>query len=98
MAAMTSLYRSHDGIARAGPGVRCRMRPMRLRPFVAALALGACSSFGAVYPPRPPATPGPPIADPAPSRVVAHVAMTRTGLQSALDDAIPKKGEGSFSL
>lgn len=38
------------------------------------------------------------MADPAPSRVVAHVAVTGAGLKSALDDAVPKKGDGAFTL
>lgn len=57
-----------------------------------------CSTFGAVYPPRPPATPGAPVADPSPSRIVAHLAITNGGLRAAMDDAIPRKGDGSFAL
>ena len=57
-----------------------------------------CSTFGAVYPPRPPGTPGAPVADPSPSRVVAHITVTSGGLRSAMDDAIPKQGDGSFML
>ena len=64
----------------------------------AALIVVGCSTFGPVYPPRPPASSGAPIADPAPSRIVAHVAVTGAGLKSTLDDAIPKKGEGTFQL
>ena len=63
-----------------------------------ALLLGGCSTFGAVYPPRPPGTPGAPVADPTPARVVAHVAVTGAGLKSSLDEGVPKKGEGSFPL
>ena len=73
--------------------------PVLSRCFaMGALVLAACSSFGAVYPPRPPATPGAPVADPSPSRVVAHITITGAGLKSALDEAVPKKGEGAFSL
>jgi hypothetical protein len=69
------------------------------RPSVVLLGLlVACSSFGAVYPPRPPAAPGAPVADPSPSRVVAHVAVTSGALKSALDEAIPRTGGGSFTL
>ena len=64
----------------------------------ALVATAGCSTFGAVYPPRPPATPGAPVADPTPSRVVAHIAVTSSGLRAAMDDAIPKKGDGSFPL
>ena len=64
----------------------------------AGLTVVGCSTFGPVYPPRPPASSGAPIADPSPSRIVAHVAVTGAGLKSTLDDAIPKKGEGTFQL
>jgi hypothetical protein len=58
----------------------------------------ACSRFGAVYPPRPPASPAPPLAEPPPSRIVAHVSVTSAALASALDDAVPKSGEGDVTL
>jgi hypothetical protein len=75
------------------------MRGLLTAAIVAAAALlGGCSTFGAVYPPRPPATPGAPVADPMPSRVVAHIAVTSGGLRSQMDDAIPKKGDGAFTL
>ncbi len=64
----------------------------------ALLTLAACSTFGAVYPPRPPASPGLPVADPTPSRIVAHVTVTSAGLRSALDGAIPKAQDGQFAL
>src|SRR6187399_1144398 len=63
-----------------------------------ALLLSACSTFGAVYPPRPPGTPGAPVADPTPSRIVAHVTVTNGGLRGAIDDAVPRRGDGSFPL
>ena len=62
------------------------------------LALSACTSFGAVYPPRPPGSPGAPVADPTPSRVVAHVSVTSAGLKSSLDESVTKKGDGAFAL
>src|SRR5580658_11293311 len=58
----------------------------------------SCGSFGAVYPPRPAATPGAPVADPTPARVVAHVSVTSEALRGALDEAIPKSGEGEVAL
>ena len=71
----------------------------RLLRFAAVAALvAACSQFGAVYPPRPPATPGLPVADPTPSRIVAHLTVTANGLRAAIDDAIPKTGDGQFAL
>jgi len=60
--------------------------------------LTGCSRFGAVYPPRPSEIPGPPAADPAPSRLVVHVSVTHDGLQKALDDAVPQTGEGEFAF
>ena len=57
-----------------------------------------CSRFGAVYPPRPPASPAPPVADPAPSRIVAHLSVTSAALASALDDTVPKSGDGDVTL
>ncbi len=70
-----------------------------LTASLAALALlFACSRFGPVYPPRPSPSSGPPVADPEPARLVAHIAMTKDALVSALDDAAPKSGEGTFPL
>ncbi len=63
-----------------------------------ACLVAACSTFGAVYPPRPPTTPGLPVADPTPSRIVAHVTVTSAGLKSALESAIPKSQDGQFPL
>jgi hypothetical protein len=58
----------------------------------------ACSRFGAVYPPRPPAAPGPPFADPVPARLVVHLSVSSGALRDALEDSVPKSGEGSFEL
>ncbi len=66
--------------------------------LVASLVPGCGGSFTALYPPRPPATPGEPIADPAPSKVVLHTTITAKAMESALDDALPKTGEGTFSM
>ena len=65
---------------------------------LSAVVLSSCGSFGAVYPPRPPSTPGAPVADPAPARVVAHITVTGAGLKAALDEGVPKNGEGTFPL
>lgn len=63
-----------------------------------ALAIEACgaSRFGALYPPRPTGAPASPIADPAPSKVTAHVRMTSAALREALHTAVPASGEGTF--
>ncbi len=72
---------------------------MRLaRTAILALILGACTRFGAVYPPRPSASPSAPVADPAPARVVAHVSVSSGALRAALDDAVPRSAEGDFAL
>ena len=62
------------------------------------LPFAGCGRFGAVYPPRPAAVPGPPAADPAPSRIVVHVSVTHEGLEKALDAAVPRTGEGEVAL
>ncbi len=88
-----------------------RLDPMRMLrstvparaslPFIAclvALALAGCSRFGAVYPARPPASSAFASADPTPARIVAHVSVTRVALGSALDEAVPRTGDGDFAL
>ncbi len=65
---------------------------------LAVVSVSACSRFGAVYPPRPPTTAGAPVADPTPSRIVAHVAVTSGALSSALEEAVPKSADGTFAL
>jgi hypothetical protein len=68
-----------------------------LFPSLAIFALVvACSRFGPVYPPRPSPSVGAPLADPAPSRVVVHLAMASGALSAALEDAAPRTGDGTF--
>jgi hypothetical protein len=57
-----------------------------------------CASLTPLYPPRPPATPGEPIADPTPSRVVVHATITGPALRKALDSKLPATGEGTVPL
>jgi hypothetical protein len=71
---------------------------MRKTLLVVTFGLCACGRFGAVYPPRPPAVPGMPVADPAPARVVAHVSVTSNALRATLDEAVPKLGQGEVAL
>ncbi len=73
---------------------------MRCGSFVLALLIlgAACSRFGPVYPPRPSPSLGPPLAEPAPSRVVVHLAIASSALRAALEDAAPRTGEGTFPL
>jgi len=76
------------------------MRPTALALVLASSCLlaPACSRFGPLYPPRPNPSEGPPLADPEPARVVVHVAVTGKALQAAVDDGVPKTGEGTFPL
>jgi hypothetical protein len=62
-----------------------------------AVATAGCG-FAPVYPPRPPTSGGDPIADPSPSRVVVHTSVSSKAIGRALDDAIPKDGQGTFPL
>lgn len=66
--------------------------------WLALLSFSACSRFGPVYPSRPAARPSPPLADPAPSRVTAHLSVTGAELRNALEGLIPTTGNGSFPL
>lgn len=67
--------------------------------LLAAVTISAgCGSATPVYPPRPPATPGEPVADPVPSRVVVHATITGTALQRELENAVPRTGEGTFPM
>lgn len=70
----------------------------RLVLAAASAALLSCSSFGAVYPPRPERSVAAPVADVVPSRVVAHVSVTGEGLRGAVDAAVPPSGDGAFTL
>lgn len=71
---------------------------LRIGGLAAALLAGPMGCSEALYPPRPPTIPGPPIADPAPSKVVMHVALTGPGLSQLLDSTVPESGEGLFTF
>ncbi len=77
---------------------------LRASPFLLfsllslSLTAPACSRFGAVYPPRPAPADAPPVADPAPSKMVAHLTITGDGLRSALEDNVPKTGDGTVHV
>ncbi|HEX3770784.1 MAG TPA: DUF4403 family protein [Polyangiaceae bacterium] len=60
-----------------------------------AAAIAACSRFGPVYPSRPNPSEGPALADPAPARVVAHIAISSAALRDAIEGAVPKTGDGT---
>lgn len=71
--------------------------PVR-RLALLALLVTACSRFGPVYPPRPSPSEGAPVADPEPSRVVAHLVVTSTALRQAIEDAAPRSGDGTIHV
>jgi hypothetical protein len=60
--------------------------------------LASCTRFGPVYPSRPAPSQSAPVADPAPSRVVVHLTMTGAALSAALDDAVPRTGDGLVAV
>ena len=62
------------------------------------LFLSSCAGLSPVYPARPPETPGEPIADPSPSRVVLHATITGPALRTALEERFPETGEGTVPL
>ncbi len=67
--------------------------------FVGAILLAtSCAGLTPIYPPRPPATPGEPIADPSPSRVVVHATVTGPALRQALDGKLPSSGSGTVPI
>ncbi len=75
------------------------VRERVLPAFIAALlVVASCSRFGPVYPSRPAPSAGVAFADPEPSRVVVHVAVTSAALVKALDEAAPRSGDGTFPL
>jgi hypothetical protein len=74
--------------------------PSPLRALCAPLllaCLAACAGVP-VYPARPSANTGAPVADPVPSRVVVHLAATSEGLRAYLDSVLPPGGGGTFEL
>lgn len=58
----------------------------------------ACGGGAPLYPARPPSTPGEPIADPTPARIVVHATLTSAGLRQALDDQVPRAGDGTVPI
>ncbi|MCU0664298.1 MAG: DUF4403 family protein [Myxococcota bacterium] len=68
------------------------------RHLIIALTTMLCACSEALYPPRPPVVPGPPIADPPHTRLTLHASFTKEGLRSALDSVIPVIDKGSFSF
>jgi hypothetical protein len=71
---------------------------LRAVAWAALAALAAGCGLAPVYPPRPPATTGEAIADPSPSRIVVHATVASAALTRALDEALPRTGQGTFPL
>src|SRR5580693_8276786 len=69
---------------------------MVLGGVLVGVGVSSCSRFGPVYPPRPVPSMGPAVADPEPARLVVHVAIGSSALRAALDDAVPRSGDGTF--
>lgn len=69
-----------------------------MKTTVLLLALTLCACSEALYPPRPPVVPGPPVADPPHTELTLHASFTKEGLRSALDGVIPVVDKGSFSF
>jgi Domain of unknown function (DUF4403) len=68
------------------------------RSLILVILLCSCAGLTPIYPPRPPSTPGEPITDPTPSRVVVHATITGAALRAALESKIPETGEGTVPL
>ena len=77
------------GLSRFRPGFVCSLLSL-------SLGLSACSE--ALYPPRPPQTPGPALADPPTSRVTMHLSLTSSGLSQLIESTVPQTGEIPFTL
>src|SRR5690242_17359309 len=75
----------------------CKRSSLPRALFFAGLAL-SCAGLTPIYPPRPPATPGEPVADPVPSRVLVHATITSAALRQALETEMPATGEGTVPL
>jgi hypothetical protein len=80
------------------PTALSTVRRSSLAVLAVAFAAGCGGAADPVYPSRPSAAPGVPIADPTPSRVVLHATITSKALSQALDENIPKTGSGTFPM
>jgi Domain of unknown function (DUF4403) len=69
---------------------------MRAHRLLVLFAFG-CGT-GALYPARPPATPGEALAEPSPSRIVVHATVTTAALRDAIDQNVPARGAGTFQV
>jgi hypothetical protein len=70
-----------------------------MRPFLFLVCVTGCGgALTPLYPPRPAAIPAAALAEPEPSRVVVHATVSSVALGQALDNAIPRSGNGTFPL
>src|SRR4051794_6454533 len=73
-------------------------KPSFLSRAFLCFSLASCAGLTPVYPARPPASPGDPVADPTPSRIVVHATITGAALRQALEEKLPAAGEGTVPL
>src|SRR5882724_4568380 len=66
--------------------------------LVASIFFFSCANLTPLYPPRPAATPGGPVADPVPSRVVVHATIAGVALRQSLEAKMPTTGEGTVPI
>ena len=86
------------GFCHRMPTALSTVRCLSLGLLTAAFAAGCGATAEPVYPSRPSGEPGAPLADPTPSRVVLHATITSKALGQALDENIPRTGNGTFPL
>ena len=78
----------------------CRMNVIARHSAALLLGLGLLSTActEALYPPRPPVSPGPALADPPQSRVNMHISLTEAGLHQLIEATVPLQGEVPFTF
>src|SRR4051812_4881307 len=64
----------------------------------AATLLAACTGSQSLHPPAPPVGQIPPLADPAPSRVVIHATIFADAIRQQLEERLPKEGSGEVPV
>lgn len=98
MIPVTSVDNPRDRSPQPQPQSHRRPRPLRRAVVALGLSLSLAACTEALYPPRPPQTPGPALADPPTSRVTMHLSLTSGGLSQLIEASVPQKGEIGFTL